>query len=100
LGRSGDHFALVVDLGDLVHINDVGPAFARFLLDLDIRGPRDLHGIGPVAALDRNRDSIAGEPNPGPDLWIEDLDYCRRLSGNPGDDIVPWRTGLRTIKGA
>lgn len=92
-----DRLAEAVDLSDLVRINGVGPAFARFLRDLGIRGPHDLNTIDPVEVLDRCQRSIAGAPASGPDLQREDLDYCRRSSVHLSNDSERW--GLRRHSG-
>lgn len=87
LGLDEKRLALAVDLGDLVRINGVGPAFARFLHDLGIQGPRDLNSIDSTDVLDRYHESIAAAPTPGPSLRLEDLEYCRRFSLHLSDDV-------------
>ena len=87
LGLDRIRLELALDLSDLVRINGVGPSFARFLRDLGIRGPHEFNAIDPTDVLDRYRESIAAEATPGPDLRIEDLEYCRRFSQHLSDDI-------------
>ncbi len=86
-GIDGDRLALAVDLSNLVRINGVGPAFARFLHELGVRGPHDFNSIEPTEVLDRYHESIALASTPGPNLRIEDLEYCRRFSRHLSDEI-------------
>lgn len=87
LGLDEKRLALAVDLSNLVRINGVGPAFARFLHDLGVRGPHDFTSIDAAAVLDRYHESIAASSTRGPTLRLEDLEYCRRFSLHLSDDL-------------
>ncbi len=73
-------------LANLVRINGVGPSFARFLLDLGVRGPDDLRLMETDEIVRRYSDSIAGEPNQ-PKLRGEDIEYCKRFCEGLQDDV-------------
>lgn len=70
-----------------MRINGVGPAFARFLHDMGIRGPGDFSSIDTTDVLDRNHESIGVASTPGPNLRLEDLKYCQRFSLGVGNDV-------------
>jgi len=77
----------VLELSDLVRINGVGPAFAHFLRDLGVRSPSDFNGADPLDVLERYRTSVGDGSSSGPELRLEDLEYCRRFSLRLGTDI-------------
>ena len=76
-----------LELSDLVRINGVGPAFAHFLGNLGVRSPRDFNSIDPLEVLERYRQSVGEGSTSGPDLRLEDLEYCRRFSSGLSYDI-------------
>ena len=76
-----------LELSDLVRINGVGPAFARFLGNLGVRSPRDFNSIDPLEVLERYRQSVGEGSTPGPELRLEDLEYCRRFSSGLSSDL-------------
>ena len=78
---------IALELSDLVRINGVGPTFARFLRDLGIRSPREFNSIDPHEVLERYRRSVADGSTSGPQLRLEDLEYCRRFSSGLDNDI-------------
>jgi hypothetical protein len=79
--------AQALELSDLVRINGVGPAFAHFLRGLGIRSPRDFNSTDPLEILERYRRSVGKGAALGPELRLEDLDYCRRFSLRLSNDI-------------
>ena len=76
-----------LELSDLVRINGVGPAFAHFLSDVGIRSPSDFNSTAPLEILERYRQSVGDGVASGPELRLEDLEYCRRFSLRLGNDI-------------
>lgn len=76
-----------LEISDLVRINGVGPAFAHFLYGLGVRSPGDFNSSAPQEILERYRDSLGESAPPGPELRLEDLEYCRRFSRHLGSDI-------------
>ena len=87
LNLDDERLAQALELSDLVRINGVGPAFAHFLRDLGVRSPSDFNGADPLDVLDRYRKSIGVRSSSGPELRLEDLEYCRRFSLRLGNDI-------------
>lgn len=82
-----ERLALALELSDLVRINGVGPAFAHFLRGLGIRSPHDFNATDPLEILERYRQSAGEKPEPGPDLRLADVEYCRRFSLRLSNDI-------------
>lgn len=82
-----DRLAVALELSNLVRINGVGPAFAQFLRGLGIRSPHDFNATDPLEILGRYRQSAGEKPDPGPDLRLEDVEYCRRFSLRLSNDI-------------
>jgi predicted flap endonuclease-1-like 5' DNA nuclease len=74
-------------ISNLVRINGVGPAFAHFLYGLGVRGPGDFNSTDPQAILERYRNALDETAAPGPELRLEDLEYCRRFSRHLDNDI-------------
>lgn len=87
LNLDDERLAQALELSDLVRINGVGPAFAHFLRDLGVRSPSDFNGADPLDVLDRYRKSVGDGSSSGPELRLEDLEYCRRFSLRLGNDI-------------
>ena len=86
-GLDKDQLTVALELSDLVRINGVGPAFARFLRDLGVRSPREFDSIDPLEVLERYRRSVADGSTSGPQLRLEDLEYCQRFSSGLDNDI-------------
>ena len=82
-----ERLARALELSDLVRINGVGPAFAHFLSGLGIRGPRDFNSTDPFEILERYRHSSGEGATSGPDLRLDDLEYCRRFSLGLSNDV-------------
>jgi hypothetical protein len=82
-----ERLARALELSDLVRINGVGPAFARFLNGLGIRSPDDFNSIDPQEILQRSQDAVGEGATSGPELRLEDLEYCRRFSLRLSKDI-------------
>ena len=82
-----ERLAQALELSDLVRINGVGPAFAHFLRNLGVRSPSDFNGADPLDVLERYRTSVGDGSSSGPELRLEDLEYCRRFSLRLGNDI-------------
>jgi len=82
-----ERLAQALELSDLVRINGVGPAFAHFLSDLGIRSPSDFNSTAPLEILERYRQSVGHGAASGPELRLEDLEYCRRFSLRLSYDI-------------
>jgi hypothetical protein len=82
-----ERLAVALALSNLVRINGVGPAFAHFLRGLGIRNPHDFNATDPLEILGRYRQSAGEKPDPGPDLRLEDVEYCRRFSLRLSNDI-------------
>lgn len=82
-----ERLARALELSDLVRINGVGPAFAHFLNSLDVRSPRDFNSTDPLEILERYRHSVGEGSTSGPELRLEDLEYCRRFSLHLSNDI-------------
>jgi hypothetical protein len=82
-----ERLSQALELSDLVRINGVGPAFAHFLRDLCVRSPSDFNGADPLDVLERYRTSVGDGSSSGPELRLEDLEYCRRFSLRLGNDI-------------
>lgn len=76
----GERLARALELSDLVRINGVGPTFAHFLRDLGVHSARDFSSIDPLEVLERYRRSVGDGSTSGPQLRLEDLEYCRRFS--------------------
>jgi len=76
----------VLRLANLVRINGVGPAFARFFLDLGVLGPEDVRAIATDEIIRRYEASIADDPDQ-PRLLDEDIQYCKRYCEGLQDDI-------------
>lgn len=87
LNLDDERLAQALELSDLVRINGVGPAFAYFLRDLGVRSPSDFNGADPLDVLDRYQKSVGDGSSSGPELRLEDLEYCRRFSLRLGNDI-------------
>jgi hypothetical protein len=83
----GERLARALELSDLVRINGVGPAFAHFLSGLGVRSPRDFKSTDPLEILERYRHSVGEGATSGPELRLEDLEYCRRFSLRLSNDI-------------
>ena len=82
-----ERLAHALELSDLVRINGVGPAFAHFLNGLGIRRPDDFSSTDPQEILQRYRDTVGEGAPSGPELRLEDLEYCRRFSLRLSNDI-------------
>jgi hypothetical protein len=82
-----ERLTVALELSNLVRINGVGPAFAHFLRGLGIRGPHDFNATDPLEILERYRQSAGEGAASGPELRLEDLEYCRRFSLRLGNDI-------------
>ena len=81
---SQERLERALTLCNLVRINGVGPAFAEFLLEAGIRGPKDF--------LDRDLAQMVIEyasqvGDTGPKLRIEDLEYVQRYCRGLTEDI-------------
>jgi hypothetical protein len=83
----GEPLARALALSDLIRINGVGPAFAHFLSSLGVRSPRDFNSTDPLEILERYRHSVGDGAASGPELRLEDLEYCRRFSLHLSNDI-------------
>jgi len=83
----GERLARALELSDLVRINGVGPAFAHFLSGLGVRSPHDFNSTDPLEILERYRHSVGEGAASGPELRLEDLEYCRRFSLHLSNDI-------------
>jgi hypothetical protein len=83
----GKPLARALALSDLIRINGVGPAFAHFLSSLGVRSPRDFNSTDPLEILERYRHSVGDGAASGPELRLEDLEYCRRFSLHLSNDI-------------
>ncbi|MBG7605908.1 MAG: DUF4332 domain-containing protein [Actinobacteria bacterium] len=83
----GKRLARALELSDLVRINGVGPAFAHFLSGLGVQGPRDFNSTDPLEILERYRHSVDEGAAAGPQLRLEDLEYCGRFSLHLSNDI-------------
>ena len=83
----GERLTCALELSDLVRINGVGPAFAHFLRNIGVRSPRDFNSIDPLEVLERYRQFVGESSTSGPELRLEDLEYCRRFSSSLSDDI-------------
>ena len=83
----GERLARALELSDLVRINGVGPAFAHFLSGLGVRSPRDFNSTDPMELLKHYRHSVGEGAASGPELRLEDLEYCRRFSLHLSNDI-------------
>lgn len=81
-----DRLNTALGMSNLVRINGVGPAFARFLLDLGMRGPEDVLVIDANEIVRRYNESITGQPGQ-PKLRVEDIEFCRRFSEGLDSDI-------------
>ncbi len=68
-----------LQMANLVRINGVGPAFARFLIDLGLRGPEDVLATDTEELVRRYEESIRLQPGQ-PKLRTEDIEYCKRFS--------------------
>jgi hypothetical protein len=82
-----ERLAQALELSDLVRINGVGPAFAHFLSDVGIRSPSDFNSTAPLEILECYRQSVGDGAASGPELRLEDLEYCRRFSLRLSYDI-------------
>lgn len=72
---------------DLLRIYGVGSVFARFFLSIGIRNVDGFLASSNDEVLKRYRESIGTSEYPGPDLRLEDLDFCRRFSQMLDRDI-------------
>ena len=83
-----DHKDLLTALtmANLARINGAGPAFARFLMDLGLRGPEDVVAADTDELIQRFETSDAFDPK-GPKLRPEDIEYCKRFCEGLHTDI-------------
>ena len=82
-----ERLARALELSDLIRINGVGPTFAHFLSGLGVRSPHDFNSTDPAEILERYRHSVGEGATSGPQLRLEDLEYCRRFSLHLSNDI-------------
>ena len=71
-------------LANLVRVNGVGPAFAKFLLEAGIAGPQDFLGQD-LERMVAGYEAHAGDN--APKLRIEDLEYVQRYCRGLSEDI-------------
>jgi hypothetical protein len=83
-GLSERTLIAALELANLVRINGVGPAFARFLRDLGVRSPQDFLETESTDILRRYQETQEN----GATLRVEDLEYCRRFCVRLSSDIV------------
>lgn len=84
LGVADERLLECLRLVNLVRINGVGPAFARFLADGGIAGPKDFlsQNLQQLVA-----DYAASVGDNAPNLRIEDLEYVQRYCRGLSEDI-------------
>jgi nucleotidyltransferase/DNA polymerase involved in DNA repair len=83
-GLTEEQLTAALELVNLVRINGVGPAFARFLRDLGIRSPQDFLQTDSTDILRRYQEKQENAAT----LRVEDLEYCRRFCVGLASDIV------------
>ena len=71
-------------LANLVRINGVGPAFAKFLLEAGIAGPQDFLGQDLERMVAHYKAHVGDN---APKLRIEDLEYVQRYCRGLSEDI-------------
>lgn len=74
---------------DLLRIYGVGSVFARFFLSIGIRNIEGFLASSNDEVLEQYRGSAGTSEYPGPDLRVEDLEFCRRF-GRMLDRDIQW----------
>jgi len=73
-------------LANLSRIGGVGPAFARFFMDLGIRGPDEVLALDSGEVVNLYNASLGKDPAQ-PRVVSKDIDYCKRYSEGLQADI-------------
>lgn len=86
VGLDHEDLLTALTMANLARINGAGPVFARFLMDLGLRGPEDVVAVDTDSVIERFEASDSFDPK-GPKLRPEDIEYCKRFCEGLHTDI-------------